>query len=59
MKTRKLQWTLDSIRIDKTISAPIWAPIFFFFFEVSALLDVRHWPKLQSCPTSKKLMTQS
>ena len=25
-----------------------------FFFEVSALLDVRHCPKLQSCAISRK-----
>ena len=27
---------------------------FCFFFEVSALLDVRHCPKLQSCKISRK-----
>ena len=27
---------------------------FFFFFEVSALLDVRHCPNLQSCAISRK-----
>ena len=27
---------------------------FLFFFEVSALLDVRHSPKLQSCATPGK-----
>ena len=28
------------------------------FFEVSALQDVRHCPKLQSCAISRKLMNQ-
>ena len=27
---------------------------FFFFFEASALLDVRYYPKLQSCALSRK-----
>ena len=45
---------LDDIRIEKIISAPIFFFFFFFFFEVSALLDVRHCPKLQSCAISTK-----
>ena len=46
IKTSKFEWTLDKIRIEKIISAPIW--------EVSALLDARHCLKLQSCAISKK-----
>ena len=49
--TSKFEWILDDIRIEKIISAPIWAPI---FFKVSALLDVRHCPKLKSCVISRK-----
>ena len=40
-KTLKFDRTLGDIRINKIILAPIR------FFEVSALLDVRHYPKLQ------------
>ena len=46
IKTSKFEWTLDNIRIEKIISAPIW--------EVSALLDARHCLKLQSCAISRK-----
>ena len=54
-KTSKFEWTLDNIRIEKIISATIWATeFFFFFFEISALLDVRQCPKLQSCAISRK-----
>ena len=52
-KTSKFEWTLDDIRIEKVILTPIWAN-FFFFFEVSALLDVRYCPKLQYCAISRK-----
>ena len=41
--TRKFEWTLDYIKVENSV--PIWATI---FFEVSALLDVRQCPKLQS-----------
>ena len=50
--TSKFEWTLDDIRIEKIISALIWATI--FFLTVSALLDVKHCPKLQSCAISRK-----
>ena len=30
--TNQFEWTLDDIRIEKIISALIWATIFFFFF---------------------------
>ena len=33
--TSKFEWTLDDIRIEKIISALIWATIFFFFDGVS------------------------
>ena len=52
--TSKFEWTLDDIRIEKIISDLIWATIFFFFLTVSALLDVKHCPKLQSCAISRK-----
>ena len=46
---------LNDIRIENIISAPIWVTFFFFFFfEVSALLGVRHCPKLQSCVILRK-----
>ena len=54
-KTSKFEWTLDNIRIEKIISAPIWLTE-KFFSEVSALLDVRHCPKLQSCEYQGKLI---
>ena len=50
-KTSKFQWTLDNIRIEKIILAPILPKN---FFEVSALLAVRHCPKLQSWLLSGK-----
>ena len=31
-KTSKFEWTLDNIRIEKIISATIWATEFFLFF---------------------------
>ena len=52
MKTSRFEWTVDNIRIEKTISAPILVVI--FFFEVSAVLDVRHCPKLRSCAILRK-----
>ena len=51
-KTSKFEWMLDNIRTEKIILAPIWAAK--FFLEVSALLDVRYCPKLQSCAISRK-----
>ena len=51
-RTSWLQWKLDDIRIEKIISAPIWATK--WFLEVSALLDVGYCPKLQSCAISRK-----
>ena len=51
-KTSKFEWTLNDIRIEKTISPPIWATK--LCLKVSPLLDVRHCPKLQSCPISRK-----
>ena len=50
-KTSNFEWTLDGIWIQRIISAPIWATNFFW---VSALRDVRHCPKLQSCALSRK-----
>ena len=38
---------LNDIIIEKIISALIWATR--YFLEVSALVDVRHCPKMQSC----------
>ena len=52
IKTSKFEWMLNKIRIEKIISVPIWATN--FLFEVSALLDVRHIPKLQFCAISRK-----
>ena len=46
------EWMLDNIRIENIISASIW--VTNFFLEVSAVLDVRHCPKLQSCVISRK-----
>ena len=51
-QTSKFEWTLDEIRIENIISAPIWATK--FLFEVSALLDATHCPKLKSCVISRK-----
>ena len=48
--TSKFEWMLDDIRIEKIILVPIWATN---FFEVSALPDVRHCLKLQSCAISR------
>ena len=48
---------LNNIKIREIILAAILTTFlffFFFFFEVSALLDVRHCPKLQSCAISRK-----
>ena len=44
---------MDNIRIEKIISAAIMA-----FFYVSALLAVRHRPKLQSCAILEKIMME-
>ena len=44
--TSKFEWTLDDTRKEKIISNSNRATN--FFWEVSALLDVRHCPKLQS-----------
>ena len=52
-KTSKFDW-MPGNRTEKIILALIWATTFFFFFEVSALLDVRHCPKLQFCTISSK-----
>ena len=58
VKTSKSEWMLNNIRIEKIISPPIRATnfffFFFFFFEVSALLNARHCPKLQSSTISRK-----
>ena len=48
IQTSKFEWMLDKIRIKK-----IW-PTIFFSLEVSALLDVRHCLKLQSCAILRK-----
>ena len=53
-ETNKFEWTLNNIRIVKIISDLIWV-CQSLFFEVSALLDVRHCPKLQSCAISRKI----
>ena len=51
-KTSKFEWTLDDIRIEKIILAPIWATK--HFLEVSALLNVIDCHKLQSCAISRE-----
>ena len=51
--TSKFEWMLNNIRIEKIISAPIWATK-IFGGDVSTLLEVRHCSKLQSCAISKK-----
>ena len=51
--TSKFKWTLNNNRIEKIILIPNVVTIFFFFFEVSALL-VGHCPKIQSCAISRK-----
>ena len=48
----KFDWMLDDIKKEKIISALIWAKK--VYLEFSALLDVRHCPKLQSRAISKK-----
>ena len=53
-RASRFERMLANIRIKKIISTLIWATFFFFFFEVSALLDVRHCPKLQYCEISRK-----
>ena len=55
-RASRFEWMLANIRIKKIISTLIWATFFFVFvfFEVSALLDVRHCPKLQSCEITRK-----
>ena len=52
IKTSTFKWMLNNIIIKKIISVPIWATK--LFFEVSALLDVRHYPTLQSRAISRK-----
>ena len=53
--TRKFEWALDNIRIEKVISASIQVIILLFFlFVVSTLLDVRQCPKLQPYTISRK-----
>ena len=42
----------DDIRTEKIFSVPIWATK--IVLEVSALLDVRHYLKLQSCAILSK-----
>ena len=54
MKTSKFEWTIDNTRIEKIILAPIKTTKKKDKEEVSALLDVRHCPKLQSCAISRK-----
>ena len=44
---RKIDWMLHNIRMEKTLHP--WFGSQSFFLEISALLDVRHCPKLQSC----------
>ena len=51
VKTGKFECTLDKIKIEKMISAPISTTI---FLEISVLLDVRHCTKLQSFAISRK-----
>ena len=43
LEQASFEWTLDDIRIEKIISAPIWATI--------------RCPKLQSCAISRKTST--
>ena len=52
LRTSKLEWPLNDIRIEKSILVPIWDtnP----FLEVSGLLNYRHCLKLQSCTLSRK-----
>ena len=50
-QTSKFECMLDNTRMEKIISVAICTTI---FFEVSALLDVRHCPKLQSYAISRK-----
>ena len=52
IETSKFEWMLDNIRIEKMISTPICDTN--SFLEASALLDVIHCPKLQSCAISRK-----
>ena len=51
IRRSKFEWMLDSIRIGKISSVPIWPN---FFFHVSALLEVRHCPNLQFCAISRE-----
>ena len=55
-KTSKFERTLEDIRIEKIILAPISATFFFFFFffEVLALPYVILCPKLQPCAIARK-----
>ena len=61
VKKSKFDWAFNDITIENIISSPIWTTesqnrlfVCLFVFEVSALLDVRHCPKLQFCAISKK-----
>ena len=51
-ETSKFERARNNIRTEMIISASIWSAN--FFSEVSALLDVRHCPKLQSCAIPRK-----
>ena len=52
VKTSKFDWMPNNIRTEKIISNPIWVKK--MFFELSAMLDVTHCPKLQSYAISRK-----
>ena len=52
-KTSKFQWALDNIRIEKIISTRFRPQK--VFFDVSAVRDIRHCAKLQSCAISRKV----
>ena len=54
VEASKSEWMLDNIRIEKIILAPNLGHK-KLFMEVSALLDVRHCPKLRFCKVSKKI----
>ena len=57
IKIGKFDMTPNDIRTAKIISTLIWAclgHIIFYILEVSAILDVRHCPKLKSCAISRK-----
>ena len=54
-QTSKFEWTFNNIRIED------FSPNMGhnFFLKVSALLDVRHCPQLQSCAIPRKLTNQT